>query len=62
MQSLLKAGFSSLDLRTGQFMTTKFQHIIIVGQLAYVKYTFGHFISVFSIKGLKTRICFLHEK
>ena len=43
MQSLLKA-FLRRPKKTGQFITTKFQHFMIVGQLGYVKYTFPHFI------------------
>ena len=53
--------FSSLDLKYGQFFTTKLQYFMIVRQLGYVKYTFRHFIGAFNIKGSKTIICFLHE-
>ena len=60
MQSLLK-GFLHSTSNTGQFIITEFQYFMVVGQLGYVKYTFRHFMGVFSIKGSKTGICFQYE-
>ena len=49
MQSLLKALTQPQKNGAIHTVTIQFQHLMIVAQLGYVKYTFGLFIGVFSI-------------